>query len=73
MFAVSLRRKKHEEKLQSKRRQNFQKAFEQSLLSMQQAVNPNYDPQAENTVEITDIYQFKQIKECILLSSDYQI
>jgi hypothetical protein len=60
-FAISLRKKKHTEIIQTKRRSNMQKAFERTVVASSQIEGQTNQPGADNFMEIIDVNHLKDV------------
>ena len=60
-FAISLRKKKHSEIIQTKRRSNMQKAFERTVVASSQIEGEVNKPGADNFMEIIDVNHLKDV------------
>ena len=62
-FAISLRKKKHSEIIQTKRRSNMQKAFERTVVASSQVDGERNQLGADNFMEIIDVNHLKDVIE----------
>jgi sensor histidine kinase YesM len=60
-FAISLRKKKHTEIIQTKRRSNMQKAFERTVVASSLQDGDGKHLGAENSMEIIDVNHLKDV------------
>ena len=60
-FAISLRKKKHSEIIQTKRRSNMQKAFERTVVASSQVDGESNQLGADNFMEIIDVNHLKDV------------
>lgn len=60
-FAISLRKKKHSEIIQTKRRSNMQKAFERTVVVSTQQDGDSNHLGADNHMEIMDVNHLKDV------------